>query len=382
MNTTTIPPTALQLRSLIHADGRLQLSLEDVPVAPPGPDEVLVRVEASPLNPSDLGLLFGAADMTTARATGTAARPAVTAQVPQGAMKAMAQRVGQSMPVGNEGAGVVVQAGASPAAQALLGKMVAAHGGAMYSQYRCVPVADCLPLPDGTTAAEGASSFINPMTALGMVATMRREGHKALAHTAAASNLGQMLNRLCMSEQIPLVNIVRKPQQAQLLRSQGAAHVCDSSSADFARELTEALAATGATLAFDATGGGTLAGQILACMEAALSRTATVYSRYGTTTHKQVYLYGSLDTGPTQFSRSFGMAWGMGGWLVFNELQKLDAATVQSFKQRVAAQLKTIFASHYVKEVSLVEALSLDHIAVYGMRATGGKYLISPSLRT
>ena len=373
------PDSALHLRSLVTPAGELQLSLVEVPVPTPGPDEVLLRIEASPLNPSDLGLLFGAADMATVHASGTASRPVITARVPEGALKAMAGRLGQAMPVGNEGAGVVVAAGVSPTTQALLGKTVAAMGGAMYSQYRCVPVSDCLVLPDGTTPAEGASSFINPLTALGMVATMRREGHKALVHTAAASNLGQMLNRLCQAEQIALVNIVRKPEQARLLRSQGAAHVCDSSSPDFMRELTEALVATGATLGFDATGGGKLAGQILTCMEAALSRTAASYSRYGSSTHKQVYLYGSLDTGPTEFSRSFGMAWGMGGWLVFNDLSKLDAAIVDGFKQRVAAELKTTFASHYTNEVSLAQALSLEHIAVYGKRATGEKYLIRPN---
>ena len=377
--TIATPSAALQLRSLVTPAGELQLSLVDVPVPTPGPDEVLLRVEAAPLNPSDLGLLFGAADMTTARASGTATRPVIAATVPPAAMKAMAGRIDQAWPVGNEGAGVVVAAGSSPAAQALLGRTVAAMGGAMYSQYRCVPVADCLRLQEGTTPAEGASSFINPLTALGMVATLRREGHKALVHTAAASNLGQMLNRLCQAEKIALVNIVRKPEQAQLLRSQGAAHVCDSSSPEFMGELTEALVATGATLGFDATGGGKLAGQILACMEAALSRNAAGYSRYGSATHKQVYLYGSLDTGPTEFNRSFGMAWGMGGWLVFNYLARLDAAIVDGFKQRVAAELKTTFASHYTTEVSLAQVLSLEHIAVYGKRATGEKYLINPS---
>ncbi len=377
--THTHPDSALQLRSLVTPAGELQLSLVDTMVPTPGPEEVLLRVEAAPLNPSDLGLLFGAADMATARATGTLQRPAILATVPPAAMPSMAGRAGQSMPVGNEGAGMVVQAGSSPAAQALLGKTVAAYGGAMYAQYRCVPVRDCLLLEDGTTAAEGASSFINPLTALGMAATLRHEGHKALVHTAAASNLGQMLNRLCQAEQIALVNIVRTPEQAQLLRSQGALHVCDSSSPDFLRELTEALAATDATLAFDATGGGKLAGQILTCMEAALNRNATSYSRYGSTTHKQVYLYGSLDTSATQFNRSFGMAWGMGGWLVFNYLQKLDPATIESFKRRVAAQIKTTFASHYTKEISLSDVLSLEHIAAYGRRATGEKFLVNPA---
>ena len=377
--TIALPPTALQLQSLVTPSGELQLSLVEVPVPVPAPDQVLLRVEASPLNPSDLGLLFGAADMAAARAAGTATRPTITATIPEAAMKSMAGRLGQAMPVGNEGAGTVVAAGASPAAQALLGKTVAAYGGAMYSQFRCVQLSDCLLLRDGTTPAEGASSFINPLTALGMVATLRREGHKALVHTAAASNLGQMLNRLCQAENIALVNIVRKPEQALLLRSQGAAHVCDSSSPDFMREMTEALVATGATLGFDATGGGKLAGQILTCMEAALNRTATAYSRYGSSTHKQVYLYGSLDTGTTEFNRSFGMAWGMGGWLVFNYLQQLDAGIVESFKQRVAAELKTTFASSYTKEISLADVLSLKNIGVYGKRATGEKYLVNPA---
>ena len=377
--TNTLATSALQLQSLVTAAGELQLSLADVPVPVPGPGEVLLRMQAAPLNPSDLGLLFGAADMTTARASGSGSRPVITATIAPAAMKSMAGRLGQAMPVGNEGSGVVVAAGASPAAQALLGKTVAAYGGAMYAQYRSVPASDCLLLRDGTTAVEGASSFINPMTALGMVATMRHEGHKALVHTAAASNLGQMLNRLCQAEKIGLVNIVRKPQQVQLLRSQGATHVCDSSSPEFMRELTEALVATGATLAFDATGGGKLAGQILTAMEAALSRNATGYSRYGSATHKQVYLYGSLDTTATEFNRSFGMAWGMGGWLVFSYLGKLDPAIIDGFKQRVAAELKTTFASHYTREISLADVLSLEHIASYGKRATGEKFLVYPN---
>ena len=377
--THAVPESALQLRSLVTAAGELQLSLVDVPVPNPGPDEVLIRIEASPINPSDIGLLFGPADMANAKATGTPQRPVITAPVPAAAMAGLAARLGQSMPVGNEGAGVVVGAGASPQAQALLGKTVAAFGGAMYAQYRCVPLRDCLLLREGTTPVEGASSIINPFTALGMVATMRHEKHSALVHTAAASNLGQMLNRLCLAEGIGLVNIVRKPQQVQLLRSQGAVHVCDATSPDFQRELTDALAATGATLAFDATGGGTLAGQILTCMEVALARKAAGYSRYGTATHKQVYLYGSLDTRATQFNRSFGMAWGIGGWLVFSYLAKLEPALLEGFKQRVAAELKTTFASHYTRQVSLAQALSLQEIAVYGKRATGEKYLIVPA---
>ena len=370
---------ALQLRSLVKGSGELELSLVSVPVPEPGPDEVLVRVEAAPINPSDLMLLVGAADMSTARQAGTAERPVVIAAVPEGLMKSMAGRVDQSMPVGNEGAGVVVAAGASDAAQALLGRTVAALGGAMYSQYRCIAADQCMVLPAGATPADGASSFVNPLTALGMVETMRREGHSALVHTAAASNLGQMLNRICLKDGIGLVNIVRKPEQAELLRAMGAKHVCNAGSATFMQDLTEALVATGATIAFDAIGGGRLAGQILTGMEAALNRSAKEYSRYGSTTHKQVYLYGSLDTGPTEFHRQFGMAWGMGGWLLFPFLQKIGPAAAAVLKQRVAAELKTTFASHYAGELSLAEVLQPDRIAVYGQRATGEKFLVNPN---
>jgi len=374
-----IPRTALQLRSLIKASGELELSLASIDVPAPGPDEVLVRIEASPLNPSDLGLLFGAADMSTAKAGGTRERPVVSARVPEGAMKSMAGRLDDAMPVGNEGAGVVVAAGASAAAQALLGKTVAVLGGAMYAQYRCVPVAQSLALPPDATPADGASSFINPLTALGMTETMRREGHKALVHTAAASNLGQMLNKICQKDGIGLVNIVRRQEQADLLRSLGAAHVCDMSSPTFTQDLTEAIAATGATIAFDATGGGKLAGQILGAMEAALSRNARAYSRYGSSTHKQVYLYGSLDPSPTEFVRNFGMAWSMGGWLVFPFLQKIGPEAANALKARVVAELKTTFASHYAREISLAEVLDLKQIAVYNKRATGEKFLVNPN---
>jgi NADPH2:quinone reductase len=377
--THSLAPTGLQLRSLIKANGELEISLHEVPTPEPAADDVVVRIEATPINPSDIGLLFGAADMATARVSGTPARPVVSAQVPERAMKGMAARVGQSLPVGNEGAGTVVAAGASPAAQALLGKTVAVLGGAMYAQYRCIKADQCLVLPEGASAAEGASCFVNPLTALGMVETMRREGHKALVHTAAASNLGQMLNRICLKDGIGLVNIVRKPEQAALLKAQGAQHVCDSSAPSFLADLTEALVQTGATIAFDATGGGRLAGQILTCMEAALNRTATEYSRYGSTTHKQVYIYGGLDTGPTEIIRNFGFAWGMGGWLLFPFLQKIGPEAVQALKARVAAELKTTFASHYANEISLAEALQPEAIAVYAQRATGHKVLINPN---
>jgi NADPH:quinone reductase-like Zn-dependent oxidoreductase len=371
--------SGLQLRSLIKKSGELEISLVDVPTPEPGPDEVVVRVEASPINPSDLGLLVGAADMSTATASGTKDMPVVTAKVPEAGMRAMAARLDESMPVGNEGAGVVIKTGSSDAATALMGKTVAMIGGAMYGQYRCLRVNECLPLPAGTTAAEGASCFVNPLTALGMTETMRREGHKALVHTAAASNLGQMLNKICLKDGIPLVNIVRSHEQAEILRKIGAKHVVDSTSPAFMDDLTQALVETGATIAFDAIGGGKLVGQILACMEAAINKTAKVYSRYGSSVHKQVYIYGGLDMRPTELGRSFGMAWSIGGWLLFPFLMKVGAAEGQRLRQRVVDELKTTFASHYTQVVSLREALQLDHIAVYGKRATGEKYLINPN---
>jgi NADPH:quinone reductase-like Zn-dependent oxidoreductase len=294
-------------------------------------------------------------------------------------MKAMAARLNKSLPVGNEGAGIVVRAGRSESAQALLGKAVGMVGGAMYAQYRCIKAESCLVLPEGTAPAQGASWFINPLTSLGMVETMRREGHTALVHTAAASNLGQMLNKVCRNDGIGLVNVVRDAQQEELLRSLGATHVCISTAPTFFDDLTRAVAATGATIAFDAVGGGSLAGQILASMETAINMTANGYSRYGSTVHKQVYLYGDLDTRPTEIIRGFGVAWGCGGWLLSSFLQKIGSADAKRLRARVAAELKTTFASKYSRVISLEEALQLDAIAAYTRRATGQKYLINPN---
>jgi NADPH2:quinone reductase len=374
-----LPADGLQLRSLVTESGELSLSLVRVPTPAPAADEVVLRVEATPINPSDIGLLFGAADLATLAVSGSGERTVATARVPEAALKSMAARVGQSMPVGNEGAGTVVAAGSGALAQGLLGKKVAVLGGAMYSQFRTVKAELCLALPAGTSAGEGASCFVNPLTALGMTETMRREGHKALVHTAAASNLGQMLDRLCRADGIGLVNIVRKPEQVALLRAQGAVHVVSTAAPTFVEELTQALVVTGATLAFDAIGGGRLAGQILGAMEAALNRNAKEYSRYGSTTHKQVYLYGGLDTGPTELVRNFGMAWGVGGWLLFPFLQRIGADAAQALKARVAAELKTTFASRYTRTISLAGALQADAIADYGRRATATKVLIDPS---
>ena len=371
--------TGLQLRSLITKSGELHLSLVEMPIPEPAADQVVVKVEATPINPSDLGLLIGPADMSTAKASGSGADIKVTATVPQQALPFIAARLDQAMPVGNEGAGTVIKAGSSEAAQALLGKTVSAVGGSMYSQYRLLKATDCQPLPAGTTAAEGASWFVNPLTALGMTETMKREGHKALVHTAAASNLGQMLNKICLEDGIPLVNIVRSAEQAKLLRGIGAKHVVDSTSANFTEELTQALVETGATIAFDAIGGGKLASQILTSMELALNKTAKEYSRYGSTTHKQVYIYGSLNTGAVELTRNYGMAWGVGGWLLTPFLQKIGRPGQAPLRERVVNSLKTTFASHYTKVVSLPEVLDLKNIAVYGKRATGEKFLINPN---
>jgi NADPH2:quinone reductase len=374
----SFPISGLQLRSLIRKSGELEVYLATVDVLPPAPNEVVVRIEASPINPSDIGLLFGPADMSRARQEGTVERPCIRADVPQAAITAIAGRLEQPLPIGNEGAGIVVAAGSSETAQDLMGRTVALVGGAMYAQYRTAQGGDCLVLPEGARAADGASCFINPLTALGMVETMRREGHSALVHTAAASNLGQMLNRICLQDSIGLVNIVRGAVGEEMLRAQGARYVCNSAAPSFKDDLTRDIVSTGATLAFDAIGGGTLVGQILTCMEAAINREPSTYSRYGSTVHKQAYIYGGLDPGPTEFSRSFGMAYGIGGWLVFPFLNKIGPADTQRLKARVAAELQTTFVSHYAGEISLVEALQLEKIAVYNKRATGEKYLINP----
>ena len=368
----------LQLRSLVRDDNTLELSLTEVEFPEPGPDEVLVRVDATPINPSDLFLLVGPADPSTFRAGGTPDHPVLTADIPPAVMRRVTGRVGQSLPVGNEGAGVVVAAGSSEAAQALLGRTVGMVGGEMYAQYRCLNVRQCLPLEEGTTAAEGASCFVNPLTALSMVETMRLEEHKALVHTAAASSLGQMLNRVCIADGIDLVNIVRKSEQEEILRDLGARYVVNSSADAFMDDLTAAIKATGATLAFDATGGGELASRILSCMEAAAVSNMEEYSRYGSDVFKQVYIYGGLDRGPTVLTRNFGFNWSLGGWLLSPFLERIGMPRTIELRARVAREITTTFASHYAREISLAEVLTLDALAAYGKQATGEKFLIKP----
>ncbi len=369
----------LQLHSKITSSGELELSLAMVPTPTPGENDIVVRVEAAPINPSDLGLLLGPADISAASASAGEHGPIVRAPVPPAALKGLKARLDQAMEVGNEGAGTVVAAGSGAAAQALIGKRVALAGGAMYSQVRVTDARQAFVLPDGASAEQGASAFVNPLTALGMIETMRMEGHSALVHTAAASNLGQMLNRLCLAEGIGLVNVVRSPAQAELLRGQGAKHVVDSSADSFTDDLTAAITETGATLAFDAVGGGRLVGQILTAMEAGAVARMSEYSRYGSNTFKQAYIYGALDNRPTELSRAFGFSWAIGAWLLTPFLQKIGMEGVMRLRAKVSAELTTTFASHYSGVLSLSEALDLTNIAAYARRATGEKYLIDPS---
>ena len=373
-----IPETMRQLRSLVTAGGELHLSVRTVDTPRPGAREVLVRVEAAPVNPSDLGLLLAMADVSQAVAGGSADEPSVTAPIADPVMRSLASRVGDAMPVGNEGAGVVVAAGESEEAQALLGRTVGFLGGATYGEYCLASPRMCLTLPDGADASDGASSFVNPLTALGMVETMRREGHTGLVHTAAASNLGQMLNRICLADDVPLVNLVRRPEQAALLREEGALHVCDSSEPTFETDLVAALRATGATLAFDAVGGGRLAGQILNAMEAAIVPPGAPYSRYGSDVHKQVYVYGALDPRPIELRRRFGFAWGVGGWLLTPFLARTGREDLDRLRHRVADELTTTFASHYTEEISLLEAMDVETLQRCAQQATGQKFLLRP----
>ena len=370
--------TYLQMFSTLTAEGELRLELKEQPMPIPGENEVLIRIEATPINPSDHGVMFGWASMASAISSGSGADTVLSAPVSEQGMAVMKARIGQSLAVGNEGASTVVATGTSELAKSLDGKVVAAMGGGMYGQYRCVDASVCLPLLDGHTAKDGASSFVNPLTALCMIETMNLEGHTALVHTAAASNLGQMLNRICLDGGVDLVNIVRKDEQETLLREMGAKYVVNSSKDSFMADLTDAIHATGATLAFDATGGGTLASTILSAMEAAAARTPGAYSIYGSVKHKQVYLYGGLDTSPTTLNRGYGMAWGVGGWLLPNFLARVGQEVATRLRTRVATEMKTTFASHYTNEISLAEALDADIVAQYNSKSTGKKFLVCP----
>jgi NADPH:quinone reductase len=377
--TANLPSHGLQLTSTLGKDGALVIELAEMPVGQPGPDEVIVRIEAAPINPSDLVALLASADPAAARFEGTAARPRVTAHLSPGAQRAHAGRVGKVEAVGLEGAGVVVAGGKN--AEGLVGKKVAvlSLGRGMFAQYRKVAAAECVPLLEGTTAAEAADVFVNPLTALAMVETMRLESHKGLIHTAAASNLGQMLVKICREDNVPLVNIVRRPEHVTLLRGLGAKHVCNSSAPSFRDDLMKAVRDTGATLAFDAIGGGPMAGIILEAVEAVAASQLPEYSPYGSFQPKQVYIYGLLDSAPTLLNRGYGMLWGVGGWLMPPILERVGAERAGALRQRVVSNLKTTFASHYTRTISLAEVLQRDTMLAYHRQATGEKYLIDPT---
>ena len=376
---TDLPAHAIRMTSTVTEDDRLVLALEETPMPEPGENEVLIRVEASPINPSDLGVMLSVTDGGSYEA-GDGDLPSASAPVPEKLRGFVAPRKGRSIPLGNEGAGTVVAAGSSSDAQALLGKVVALAGGGFYATYRIARAAECLVLPDGHTAEEGASSFVNPMTALGMIGTMRNEGYKALVHTAAASNLGQMLVKLCAEEGIGLVNIVRSQEQVDLLHGLGAKHVLDMTADDFGAKLADAIAEEEAYLAFDAVGGGRLANQILGAMEAAAVRTNPPTGPYGSTQMKQLYIYGGLNTAPTELTRGFGMKWSLGGWLLTYFLQEAGPEETAKLRARVGAGLRSTFASAYTRRISLAEAVDPEMIADYNRRATGEKYLVTPQV--
>jgi NADPH2:quinone reductase len=367
---------SLELRSEITSNGQLRLSLEEHDVAPPGPEEVLLRVEAAPINPADLSVLLGPADVATLSREGTSERPITTATVPERLFPLVAGRAGESLPVGIEGAGVVVDAGAN--AQDLLGKVVSSGAGRMYAQYRRLQASEVVPFPEGVTPQQGASAYVNPLTALGMISTMRLEGHSALVHTAAASNLGQMLNKLCIADGVQLVNVVRRAEQEDLLRAIGATYVVNSTDPNFHEQLTIAISETGATLAFDAIGGGPLPGQILAAMEAALLARSPTRGAYGSQVHKQLYIYGRLDRSLTTTPPTLGMAWGIGGWLLPYYVARIGPDETRKLRDRVAQEITTTFASAYTSELSLAEALDPAMIRRYHRVATGEKYLLRP----
>jgi NADPH:quinone reductase len=369
-----------EIRSKVTSDGNIEISIASAEKPVPEDDEVLIEVQAAPINPSDLGLLLSfAADLETIKVSGSGDETVTSMKIHPALMSAMKPRLDESMKVGNEGSGVIVDAGAN--VKDLIGKTVGLAGGAMYSQYRAVPAASCLVMNDGTTAAEAASSFVNPLTALGFIETMKMENHTAIVHTAAASNLGQMLIKICKDDGVPLVNIVRKSEHVELLKGLGAEYICNTSDDDFMESLVAALVETGATLGFDATGGGNngeLPGQILAAMEIAANKTAKEYSRYGSDTYKQVYIYGGLDQSPTILKRSFGMSWGLGGWLLTPMIGRIGMERFQQMRERVAAEITTTFASNYVQEISFEEMLQPEIIKSYAKQATGEKYLVTP----
>ena len=368
-----------ELRSTVNKDGVLTLSLADLVLDDPASDEIIVRVEAAPINPSDLGLLLGSADAASVRKGVSDGVPQLSLDIPPERMGGMAGRINQSLPVGNEGAGTVIAAGDQ--AKDWIGRRVGMIGGGMYADLRKIKTRDALPLPEGVTAAQGAALTVNPMTALGFVETARAEGHSAIVHTAAASSLGQMLQRICAQDGVPLVNIVRSDDQVRLLKDAGATHVLNSNDKDFRTQLVDAVTETGATVAFDAIGGGSLGGDIMRAMEHGAVNRMTEYSRYGSSTFKQLYVYGALDTSPMVLDRlAFGFQWSVSGWLLTPFTQKVGSDTVLRMRKRVFDDLTTTFATRYTRTIGLAEALDPETLLAYERKATGEKFLIDPTI--
>ena len=373
-------PDAKQLFTTVTEDGKSILSIEPYDVPEPKEHEVIVRMEAVPINPSDLGLLTAAANMDTVRSETVDGHSALVADVDPVMQPFFKGRAGKKLAAGNEGAGTVVAAGSSDAAQALMGKVVTIVGGEMYRTHRVMPAMMCVPLPDGAPAREGASLFVNPMTAQGFLNTMRAEGHEALVHTAAASNLGQMLAKLCLKEGVPLVAIVRSDAQKKILTDIGLTHVIDSSKDDFMEQLIAALAETGATLGFDAIGGGKMASYILTAMEKAAAVRGAEFSVYGSTVNKQVYIYGRLDTGETILGGGLGLYWGVGGWLLTPHLEKVGGERMMEMRMYTVEERNGIFKSDYSSEISLMDMIDPEIAKGYEKKATGEKVLVNPAM--
>ncbi len=365
--------TGKQLFTTLIADGKLTLEVAEATFPAPIGNQVLVKMEAAPINPSDLAILTSAADFANAEY----APGKVVAAMPEPFLSGQKGRHGQRLPAGNEGAGTVIATGDSDMAKGLMGKRVACVPGNAFSQYAIADAMMCIPLGDNSCEA-GASSFVNPMTALGFVETAKMEGHSAIIHLAAASNLGQMLNRICVEDGMKLVNIVRKDEHVQLLKSQGAQYVVNSSADTYMADLRAAIKETGAFLGFDPIGGGQASDGVLKAMEQVASSQMSEFSRYGSNQDKKMYMYGRLDLSPTILTPSYGLQWSVSGWLLTPFLQRAGMETVVRMRTRVQANLTTTFASHYKAKVSLEGMLEKDAICDYRQMKTGEKYLVTP----
>ncbi|WJY18884.1 zinc-binding dehydrogenase [Alteriqipengyuania flavescens] len=366
--------TGKQLFTTLESDGTLTVEIAEATFPDPTGNQVLVKMEAAPINPSDLAILTGAADFENAEYS----PGKVVAKMPEPFNTGSKARHGQRLPAGNEGAGTVVAAGDGEMAQGLMGQRVACVPGSAFSQYAIADAAMCLPLGDHSAEA-GASSFVNPMTALGFVENAKMDGQKAILHTVGASNLGQMLNRICQEDGIALVNIVRKADQADLLKSQGAEHVVNSSDEDFMDKLRSAVEATGAFYGFDPIGGGQMVDHCFKAMEQVAVAQMSEYSRYGSNQAKRMFIYGRLDFGPTVLTPAYGFGWTLSGWLLTPFLQNAGMETVMRMRKRVLDNLTTTFASNYKEKVDLEGMLTKDAILDYRQMKTGEKYLVTPN---